>query len=80
MVVKTHVNLVDLLDGYRTQSSVHHFRSEAELRAYTIENMRYFPKEDAYEGGLLKWLLREIHNSYHGNRGRPNKGQKKGRR
>lgn len=77
MVVKTHVNLVDLLDGFRTQSSVHHFASEDELKDYTIKNRRYFPKEDAYAGGLLKWLLREIHNKYQGNRGRPKRGRKR---
>jgi hypothetical protein len=46
------------------------FPNEEQLRHYTIEERRYFPKEEAYEGGILKYLLREIHNKYHGKRGK----------
>ena len=36
------------------------FSSLEELRAYTIETKKIFPREDAYAGGLLAYLLREI--------------------
>lgn len=36
------------------------FTSLDELSEYTIENGKFFPKESAYAGGVLKFLLREI--------------------
>jgi len=40
-----------------------------ELTAYTLQKPRkLFPKENAYQGGLLKELLREIINPYFGKR------------
>jgi hypothetical protein len=57
-VKEIHVNLVDLID-----SSVHEvelFSTLDELRDYTIETGKFFPKESAYAGGVLKFLLREI--------------------
>jgi hypothetical protein len=58
-VRQTHVNLVDLVDTARTGAVV-------KLQDYTIKNEKYFPKEDAYAGGLLRFLLREILHSYAG--------------
>ena len=69
-MINTHVNLSDLLDTTRQGTRVHVFASEEELREYTIETGRIFPKEDAYAGGLLKYLLRQIFGIYHGNRGK----------
>ena len=69
-MIGTHVNLSDLLDTTRQGTRVHVFASEAELRTYTQETGRLFPKEDAYAGGLLKYLLRQIFGTYHGKRGR----------
>lgn len=69
-VLDTHVNLSDLLDSVRTGSPVRIFATHAELVNYTRSQGRYFPKEDAYAGGLLKYLLREINNTYHGRRGK----------
>ncbi|KAF8951643.1 hypothetical protein BDZ97DRAFT_1931980 [Flammula alnicola] len=60
MVMSTHVNLVDLVDGFKSQQPVQTFSSAKELSEYTIENGKYFPMEDAYAGNLLKYLLRYI--------------------
>ena len=69
-MINTHVNLSDLLDTTRQGTRVHVFASEQELREYTKETGRVFPKEEAYAGGLLKYLLRQIFGTYHGNRGK----------
>jgi len=65
-IKETHVNLPDLLDAHRSGATVTLFRTKDELAAYTIGEGRYFPKEEAYAGGVLKFLLREIHNPYRG--------------
>ncbi|TGO80860.1 hypothetical protein BPOR_1611g00020 [Botrytis porri] len=59
-VLRTHVNLVDLVETPRTGNPVEIFADLKDLREYTIKNEKFFPKEDAYAGGLLKFLLREI--------------------
>ncbi|KAH6613073.1 hypothetical protein C7974DRAFT_476171 [Boeremia exigua] len=57
--IKTiHVNLVDLVDTSDHDPEL--FSSLEELREYTIESRKFFPKESAYAGGILKFLLREI--------------------
>jgi hypothetical protein len=52
-----HVNLVDLVDQ---PDSITLFTSEAALSEYTKLTGKVFPKENAYAGGLLKYLLRHI--------------------
>lgn len=52
------MNLVDLVDP--SVPDVELFPSLNELREYTIETGKFFPKESAYAGGVLKFLLREI--------------------
>lgn len=69
-MINRHVNLSDLLDTTRQGTRVHVFASEEELRIYTKRTGRMFPKEEAYAGGLLKYLLREIFGTYHGKRGK----------
>jgi hypothetical protein len=69
-VLHTHVNLSDLLDSVRTGSLVKMFATHADLANYMRSQARYFPKEDAYAGGLLKYLLREIDDTYHGRCGK----------
>lgn len=69
-MINTHINLSDLLDTTRQGTRVHVFASEEELRVYTKRTGRIFPKEEAYAGGLLKYLLREIFGTYHGKRGK----------
>ncbi|KAF9728576.1 hypothetical protein PMIN01_13404 [Paraphaeosphaeria minitans] len=53
-----HVNLVDLVDT--SGRNVELFTCLDELREYTIKTGKFFPKESAYAGGILKFLLREI--------------------
>lgn len=67
-MIQTHVNLCDLLDTTRQRNKVQVFASEAELRGYTLKTEKFFPREEAYEGGLLKYLLRQITGTYRGNR------------
>ncbi|KAF8079346.1 hypothetical protein FPV67DRAFT_1444489 [Lyophyllum atratum] len=56
----TYVNLVDLVDNRKSGRAVERFESEEALSAYTLRSGNYFPKENAYAGGLLKYLLRNI--------------------
>ena len=56
---KTHVNLVDLVDR---PNNVKVFATEVALSNYTKEERKIFPKENAYAGGLLRYLLRHIEN------------------
>lgn len=50
------MNLVDLVDD----KSFKIFKSLDDLRTYTKLEKKYFPKEEAYAGGLLKYLLRRM--------------------
>ncbi|KAG1882486.1 hypothetical protein F4604DRAFT_1879511 [Suillus subluteus] len=50
-VKATHVNIVDLV-----------FVSEVDLSEYTISTGKFFPRDNAYAGGLLRYLLRRIIN------------------
>jgi len=61
-VLSTHVNLVDLVDAPRTGQPVPVFKSEFELSDYTIDSEKFFPRANAYAGGLLRLLLRHILN------------------
>ncbi|KAK0341965.1 hypothetical protein LTS02_018046, partial [Friedmanniomyces endolithicus] len=70
VILDTHVNLSDMLDSKRSGGSVKPFQTRNELIDYTVQERRYFPKADAYAGGLLRYLLREIHNEHHGSRGK----------
>lgn len=63
-----HVNIVDLIDAVGTGRPVRQFNTLDELATYTKNKDRFFPKENAYQGGLLKELLREIVNPYFGKR------------
>jgi len=58
------VNLVDLTDMERTGETVEKFSSLQDLQDYTIRMGRFFPRESAYAGGVLKYLLREILNGH----------------
>ncbi|TDL15744.1 hypothetical protein BD410DRAFT_695718, partial [Rickenella mellea] len=61
-VKRAHVNIVDLVDTQRTCEQVKVFQSELELSIYTKNTGKYFPRENAYAGGLLRYLLRRIIN------------------
>ncbi|KAF9461434.1 hypothetical protein BDZ94DRAFT_813034 [Collybia nuda] len=71
-VQNAHVNLIDLVDF---KNHIQHdgdscpvivnfevFETEDELADYTIATSKYFPKEHAKAGGLLRFLLRRILN------------------
>ncbi|KIK93953.1 hypothetical protein PAXRUDRAFT_143929 [Paxillus rubicundulus Ve08.2h10] len=70
VVRDAHVNIVDLIEIVRTRNPVRRFNSLDELARYTKQTSKFIPKENAYQGGLLKELLREIINpdSYFGRR------------
>lgn len=69
LVKSTHVNLSDLLDSSRSGGTVRIFDTEAELATYTLHEGRIFPKDEAYAGGVLRYLLREITGTYKGRKG-----------
>ncbi|KAF8682800.1 hypothetical protein RHS04_02058 [Rhizoctonia solani] len=60
LIRSMYVNIVDLVDVPITLSFVKHFKSEMALSTYTKCHGKYFPLENAYAGGLLKFLLRRI--------------------
>ncbi|KAH9071087.1 hypothetical protein EDB83DRAFT_2366461 [Lactarius deliciosus] len=57
-VLRKHVNLVDLVRGSKKEVQI--FKTEKELREYTIATRKYFPREDAQDGGVLRALRRRI--------------------
>ena len=61
MVTDTHVNLVDLVDGFENpKRRIKKFTSVKALSEYTISNGKYFPRANVHAGDLLKYLLRHI--------------------
>jgi len=57
-VFKKHVNLVDLVE--RSRENIQIFESEIKLSEYTRETKKFFPKENAANGGVLRALRRHI--------------------
>ncbi|KAH9019803.1 hypothetical protein EDB84DRAFT_1275619, partial [Lactarius hengduanensis] len=57
-VLKKHVNLVDLVHGAKEEVRI--FETETELSEYTKKTKKFFPKEDAVDGGVLRALRRHI--------------------
>jgi hypothetical protein len=57
-VLTKHVNLVDLIEG--AKKAVQIFETETELSQYTRKEKKFFPKEDAVDGGVLRALRRHI--------------------
>ncbi|KAL4248522.1 hypothetical protein ABKN59_007822 [Abortiporus biennis] len=63
-----HVNIVDLVDFRRTKTrhtrqrghNIQVFDSVGDLSEYAGDTEKYFPREDAKAGELLKYLLRKI--------------------
>ncbi|KAM6490686.1 hypothetical protein JOM56_014029 [Amanita muscaria] len=60
VIDSTHVNLVDFIDTHITGKPIKKFATEKELRTYTKETGKIFPKESAKENGVLQYLLRKI--------------------
>ncbi|KAJ3730638.1 hypothetical protein C8R42DRAFT_650760 [Lentinula raphanica] len=76
--IKTiHVNICDLVD-HRPML----FSSESELADYSRSTGKIYPKDNAYAGGLLRFLLRQISGpgAYHGQRRSGGHGQARGGR
>ena len=76
-MLSTHVNLCDMLDYANEGEKIEKFTSVEELRVYTLNTGKVFPREEAYAGGLLKFLLREITGKYKGRRGKAGGRKKK---
>jgi hypothetical protein len=57
-VSQKHVNLVDFVGGSRENIRI--FKSEKELSEYTKETKKFFPRESAADGGVLRALRRQI--------------------
>jgi hypothetical protein len=57
-VLKKHVNLVDLVEGSRENIPI--FKWEEDLCVYTNVTGKFFPKEDAADGGVLRALRRHV--------------------
>jgi hypothetical protein len=55
-----YVNIQDLVDNPRLDRPIKTFPTEHALSYYTITSGKFFPKESAYAGGLLRHLLRDI--------------------
>jgi len=67
-VLSAYINLVDLHEQGRMGLKTDPFKTLEELREYTCEEDKRYPKEDAYADELLKYMLREIDNRYFGHR------------
>ncbi|KAH9173555.1 hypothetical protein EDB89DRAFT_704049 [Lactarius sanguifluus] len=75
-VRRKHVNLVDLVRGSKEEVQI--FKTEKELSEYTMETEKFFPKEDAQDGGVLRALRRHILAPRQGtNSSRKNKGPRR---
>lgn len=53
-----HVNLVDLVQGDKLEVQI--FETERALSKYTKRTNKFFPKENAVDGGVLRALRRHI--------------------
>lgn len=59
-ISKIHVNIMDFIDSERTGDPVRKFGSLSQLRRYTVTHKKVFPRVEARESALLKYLLRRI--------------------
>ncbi|KAG6144125.1 hypothetical protein E4U38_003096 [Claviceps purpurea] len=55
-----YVNIVDFIDCERTGEPIHKFASLRQLREYTMEEEKYFPRKQAKRSLLLRFLLKPI--------------------
>lgn len=61
VIRRVHVNICDLVDYPATTIPPPVFFTESALARYSHAFDKIFPKENAYAGGLLKFLLRHIY-------------------
>ncbi|KAK0445106.1 hypothetical protein EV421DRAFT_1708659, partial [Armillaria borealis] len=59
-IKRVFVNICDLVDYPATQVRPPLFSTAVELAEYSRSNHKIYPKENAYAGGLLQFLLRKI--------------------
>ncbi|QPG95525.1 hypothetical protein C2857_001067 [Epichloe festucae Fl1] len=59
-ISKVHVNIMDFIDSERTGVPIRIFGSLSQLRRYTVDNDKIFPKRQARKSALLRYLLRRI--------------------
>lgn len=69
---------MDLVDP-TSQGRVEVFDSVKALSEYTKTSGKFFPKENAYAGGVLKFLLRQIMRPPGEGNGRRRQGGRRGR-
>ena len=55
----THVNIVDLMNARRTDKKVRKFDTYKQLKQYTKETGKIYPKKEA-KGDVVEVLLRRI--------------------
>ena len=60
VVARSNVNIVDYIEAKRLGNTVTVFSTVRQLADYTSRTGKYFPKNDAKAGGVLKYLLRQI--------------------
>jgi hypothetical protein len=72
-VSRVHVNLVDLVGGFRENMRI--FESVEELADYTLDNDKIFPGESARDGGVLRALRRHIYHPRRDIESRSTQGQ-----
>jgi hypothetical protein len=58
------------VDNFDTGEEVRIFPTVVALSEYTMGNGKYFPRDNAHAGNLLKYLLRQIINPQKRGRGR----------
>ena len=69
---------MDLVDSFSTQETAEIFPTEAALSGYTKSHGKFFPRDNAHAGNLLKFLLRQIMNPHH-SRNEGGRGRNRGR-
>ena len=68
------------MDIVGTRKKARIFPTEVALSEYTKSTEKYFPKDNAYAGNLLKFLLRQIMNPHRSrNEGGRGRGRRRGR-
>jgi hypothetical protein len=69
IIGRSHVNIFNFLDAELGKFPVQIFETEEELAKYTRKTEQFFPRSNSVAGGLLRFLLRQIHDPQSSNRG-----------
>ncbi|KAJ4490647.1 hypothetical protein J3R30DRAFT_3278865 [Lentinula aciculospora] len=73
LIETIHVNICDLVDHKEDVPLKH--PSEDALAEYSRSSGKIYPRENAYAGGLLRFLLRQIYGKYRGRRRKGGQGE-----